>query len=153
MWCIEMLDKTKLAVAILAVAILSMATYFTLDLLTPREIRAYDATFTVIPNGGGIYLKIYNGLDKQICLVDADILDVEGEMVMIHQTVRSGGIEKMVPVDEICIAPGDEFKLERGGYHIMFSGVDVKDYDKLRVKLIFKDGEEVVVEAVKKLTI
>jgi len=148
-----MINKPRLIVAILVIGSLTISTYIAIDLLRPKGILVSDATFTLTPDGGGIYMRIQNGLDKTICLVGADILELEGESVTIHQTVREGGLEMMKPVDEICIEPGEEFRLERGGYHIMFKGGDVSELDTLKVKLIFRDGEEVVVEAKKKLTL
>ena len=145
------MSKTSLYILliILFISILAAAIYIYANLLKVEDIEVEDAKYILIPNGGGIYMKISNNLDYEICLVGADILDVEGEKVMIHQTISEGNVDRMVMVDKLCIPAKSSVKLERGGYHIMFMNADLRDYEKIKVKLFFDNGEEVVVEAYK----
>ena len=136
----------KLAVAMIVI-LLAVAGLYLYSSLTAGGIKVYDAKFSLIPNGGGIYMTIENGYDAEVCIEDVDILEVEGETLMIHQTVKEGNVEKMVMVEKLCIPPKETFKLERGGYHIMFMNADLKDYDEITVKIVFSNGYEVTVKA------
>ena len=110
-------------------------------------ISVTNARFNLIPEGGGIFLDIYNGYDREVCLVSADVLNINGERVMLHQTVSQDGVDKMVMVSKICIPPKSTVKLQRGGYHIMVMNADLKGLDEIDVKLIFDNGDEVTVKA------
>ncbi len=135
---------TAMIIVILAVAALYLYSSF-----TAGGIKAYDAKFSLIPNGGGIYMIIENGYDTEVCIESVDILEVEGEDVMIHQTIKEGNVEKMVMVERLCIPPKDTFKFERGGYHIMFMNADLRNYDEITVRIVFSNGAEVTVKATK----
>ncbi len=147
------MKNLKICLLIFGLILFGVSSYLLItNIFSSHGIEVSNARFNIIPNGGGVFLDIYNGLDREICLVSADILDVDGEKVMIHQTIMEGGVEKMVMVDKICIGPKTTVKLERGGYHIMVMNTDLKNFETIKVKLIFDDGEEVIVEAKKVLT-
>jgi len=148
-----MIERQRLTLVVALIAALAILLYIMLELGTGGGITVEDPYFTVTPDGGGVFMIIRNGLDKEVCLVGARLPDYPDAVVTLHETVSSGGVEMMRPVDRICASPGGEIRLERGGYHIMFKGARLADTDRLRVVLIFDDGSEVEVEAVKRLTV
>lgn len=136
------------ALAVAAIAILiTLAGLFIYSSFKADGIKVYNAEFSIIPNGGGIYMTIENRYDAELCIEHIDILEVDGEKVMIHKTVKEGDIERMVMVDQLCIPPNEVFRLERGGYHIMFMNADVSSYDEITVEIVFSNGVEVTVKA------
>ena len=106
----------------------------------------------------GVYGKISNTTDSKLC-IDTILLveDVEGVKVEIHKTVKEGNVYKMIPVESLCIEPGETVELRRGpgGMHIMImpgsagrevlKEVVVDGY--VDVKIVFDDGSEVNVRA------
>jgi hypothetical protein len=61
-------------------------------------------------------------------------------MAHLHQSRNENGVEKMLPVDGIDVAPGAPVKLEPGGYHLMLMGLKqpLKAGDQFPVTLTFE---------------
>lgn len=53
--------------------------------------------------------------------------------VGIHESVVTDGVNRMLPVEAIELAPGETVSLEPGGRHVMFMGLNGRQ---------FKEGEE-----------
>lgn len=137
----KMLSLLMVSILIVIASLYIYGAFFT------EKINIYNAEFTVIPNGGGLYMVIENGFNERVCIVDIDILEVNEEKYMFHQTIKIDNIVKMVMVDNICIDPKSTFRLERGGHHIMFMNADLKDFNEITVKIVFSNGVEVTVKA------
>jgi len=62
---------------------------------------------------------------------------------MLHQTKDVNGIEKMLPVKALKVAPHGTLKFQPGSYHIMCMKPQMKIGDKAPVTLKFADGKTV----------
>ena len=89
-----------------------------------------------LPMGG--YLRITNHGTHMLELVGAR--SASFGMVMLHESTHRGGMERMVHVDAVTIAPGATFTFAPGGYHLMLMhAIDtVKPGGSVRIDLQFK---------------
>jgi copper(I)-binding protein len=67
------------------------------------------------PAGG--YFTLHNDTDKAVTLTGASSSACGA--VMLHQSKRENGIEKMLPVKSIAVAPHGTLTFAPGGYHLM----------------------------------
>lgn len=123
----------------LALALIVVALY--LYVSPPISVSAVSYTYTGF--SAGVFFEARNlGLSK-VCIVDAYIEGVKA-MVELHETVKEGGVAKMVPVDKVCIPPLGTVEFKHGGLHVMIMG-GVDPGGKTLV-LVLDDGREVKVE-------
>ncbi len=116
---------------------------------------ADDATISVVnpfvpeppADLGAAYMVIENHGDVADRLVTA-ASDVAGT-VELHQTKMENGAMKMSRVEGMEIPAGGEFKLERGGYHVMLIDLkrDLNEGDEVSLTLTFEHAGEVKVVA------
>ncbi|EQD79643.1 hypothetical protein B1B_00104 [mine drainage metagenome] len=61
-------------------------------------------------------------------------------MVMLHESTDRGGMERMMHVDQVSIAPGQSVHFAPGGYHLMLmhAASTVKPGTRVRIDLQFK---------------
>jgi len=74
--------------------------------------------------------------------------DVAG-VVELHQTKAVDGRLGMVQVESVDIAPGGEFDMQIGGFHVMLIGLKrrLKQGDEVALTLVFARAGEVQVKA------
>ncbi|MGE0229749.1 MAG: copper chaperone PCu(A)C [Dehalococcoidia bacterium] len=96
---------------------------------------------------GAAYMVIENHGDSADRLVSA-VSDVAGT-VELHQTKMENGAMKMSRVEGMEIPAHGEFKLERGGYHVMLIDLtrELKQGDEVSLTLTFEQAGEVKVVA------
>ncbi|MCH0538843.1 copper chaperone PCu(A)C [Streptomyces sp. MUM 203J] len=90
--------------------------------------------------GGFLTLTNTGGADATLTSVSSDVSDD----VQMHETKN----QKMQQVQSFDVPANGELKLERGGSHLMFMALkrELKQGDKVRVELRFKDADAVTVE-------
>ena len=88
------------------------------------------------------YMTIENGSGNARTLLGAS--GTHFERVEIHQTVyeKDTGLARMIARDQIDIAPGERFRFEPGGYHLMLVNPKkaLKDGQTVPLTLVFDDG-------------
>lgn len=95
-----------------------------------------------------VYMRVRNLSPWGDCLVGVEVLEPAGLKAMLHRTIvdPERGVVRMVGVREVCMGPFGSLELEPAGYHVMvMSGA--LGVESVRIKLIFKSGREVVVDA------
>ena len=96
---------------------------------------------------GAAFMAIHNHSDSDDALID--VRSDAARLVQLHQHVATGdGIMAMVHVtDPVKIPAGEELLLDRGGYHIMFMGLNTAFLDGtlIPVTLVFEQAGEVVI--------
>ncbi len=145
-----MVNKKVVAVVVGVVAVIAIGAlaYTTLGSITIEE-----ALYAETPRALAIYMKVYNGKLREVCLVKAELAEPGMAMVEIHETImREGGVHEMRPVEKLCIPPRGVLEMKPGGYHIMIMGesetLKAITADKIvTVKLTFNDGTQIEVKA------
>ena len=135
--------QLALAVALIAPAIPALAGDAKIADLTITHPMAF-ATAPSAMTGGG-YMTITNDGDEPDRLVGvrADFPRVE-----LHTTDVTDGVARMRHVDAIEIPPGGTVKLEPGGFHVMFMGLDgdpLEAGEQIPATLLFETAGEVEV--------
>ena len=63
--------------------------------------------------------------------------------VEIHRTIEQDGVARMVEQEKLAIPPGQELKLEPGGYHLMMmQPAKIMEGDWAHITIRFGDGAE-----------
>ncbi len=122
-----------------AFALLVVALYLYIN--PPISVSAVSYTYTGF--SAGVFFKARNLGLSEVCIVDAYIEGVK-TVVELHETVKEGGVAKMVPVDKVCIPPLGTVEFRHGGLHVMIMG-GIDPAGKTLV-LVLDDGREVKVE-------
>ncbi len=93
------------------------------------------------PAGG--YFTLHNDTDKAVTLTGAS--SGACGAVMLHQSKRENGIEKMLPVKSIAVAPHGTLTFAPGGYHLMCMKPQATMVrgESVPVVLKFADGQTV----------
>ena len=91
-----------------------------------------------LPNAG--YAVLHNDSGKAIDLVSAD--SPAYGRVMLHRSVETGGVSRMLPVKKLVIPAHGQVTLAPGGYHLMLMHrvVPVKPGMQVKIRLHFADG-------------
>jgi copper(I)-binding protein len=89
-----------------------------------------------VPAGG--FMTVNNAADQPMVLTGAS--SQACGMVMLHKTVSSGGVERMVPVKEITVPARSTFRFAPGGYHLMCMQPHMHVGETVSVTLTFRDG-------------
>jgi copper(I)-binding protein len=89
-----------------------------------------------LPMGG--YFSLRNLGQQPLQLVGAT--SPSYQMVMLHESINRGGMERMVHVDQVSIAPGQSVHFAPGGYHLMLmhAASTVRPGTRVRIDLQFK---------------
>ena len=97
---------------------------------------------------GAVFLAIHNHNGTDDALID--VRSDAARLVQLHQHVMTGdGIMSMVHVTDPVAVPADgELLLDRGGFHIMFMGLNMPfdDGALIPVTLVFAQAGEVQIE-------
>ena len=84
------------------------------------KLEVTDAWVRAAPPGAMMlagYARLHNAGDEPVIVRGASS-DMFGD-VSLHESVESGGVERMRPLASISIAPGDDVLLAPGGKHLM----------------------------------
>lgn len=83
----------------------------------PLEVRA--AWIRWLPAGlpAAGYAVLYNRTNAPVVLVGAE--STEFARTMIHRSLSSGGLERMLPVARLAVPARGSIRLSPGGYHLM----------------------------------
>ena len=86
------------------------------------------------------YFDLHNGGDKAISLTGAG--SPACGMLMLHKSDNSGGMEHMMDVSSVEVAPGATLKFAPAGYHLMCMDPSpaLKPGARVSVTLEFADG-------------
>ena len=78
-----------------------------------------DGWFRALPAGlpAGGYFKLHNATDKPVLLKGA--VSPACGMLMLHRSMHTGGMERMMPVGDLEVAAGGTLVFAPGGYHLM----------------------------------
>ena len=100
---------------------------------------------TIPTRPGAGYLTLTNTGDAPVVLVGAE---AEGAAtVEMHTTAEENGVVKMLRLESLVIAPGEEVVFEPGGSHLMFMGLaePLAEGDTFPATLLFEDAAPVEV--------
>ncbi len=122
------------------------------------SFSSYAATEVVVENAWvrtappsarvlAAYMDITNHSGQPRYLISAS--SPQFKSVELHQTSMNDGMMHMTPVDAVTLEKGKTIHIEPGGYHFMLMGPKQRIHrgDKITLKLGFKNGEAVAVEA------
>lgn len=104
--------SVKLLSAAIVLAALSAPAY-------AADVTITDGWFRALPAGlpAGGYFTLTNNGNTEIALTGAKVAACG--MVMLHQSVESGGMGRMVHVDKVSVPAHGSVSFKPGGYHIM----------------------------------
>ena len=88
-----------------------------------------------LPMGG--YMSLHNGGTRTVALTGARSTGFDG--VMLHRSMRRGGLDTMQPVAAVSIPAGGTVRFAPGGYHLMLMGAaaTVQPGARVRIELQF----------------
>ena len=139
-----MFKKLTLAAAIAACSTQLWAHGFTVGELEIGHPYAFETPAIAMAGAG--YLTITNNGDTPDRLID---VRADFPRVSIHETVVTDGVGQMLPVESIEILPGETVTLQPGGYHVMFMGLEGRQFvdgESFTGTLVFEQAGEVEVE-------
>lgn len=113
------------------------------------EIEIFDPYARISPTGAGaVFFTLRNGTGQSRSLIAAETSVAEKTELHTHR--EEEGVMKMVPIDQVMVAPGAQAHLKRGGDHVMMFGVDgaVSDGSSFEITLIFDDGSRKALEVI-----
>lgn len=119
----------------------------------PEGIHIHDAYARV--NGGmgktgAVFFMIHNNTGKDIVITGAE--SDAAKVAELHTHIESAdGVMQMKKIEGgVAVPQGEMHEFARGGDHVMLMGLtrELKDGDKITVKLTFDDGETGSFEAV-----
>lgn len=68
-----------------------------------------------------VYLLLANQSNLTITLTSIET--PVAAMAHMHRTVSENGMAKMLPIDKLSLAPGEEIEFKPGGFHVMLMGL------------------------------
>jgi hypothetical protein len=106
------------------------------------DVEITGGWFRALPAGlpAGGYFTLTNNSDHEIALTGAKVPACG--MVMLHQSVESGGMGRMVHVEKVAVPAHGNITFKPGGYHIMCMKpkAAMKPGGHVTVTLEFKSG-------------
>jgi len=86
------------------------------------------------------YFTLHNGGSKSIALTGAT--SPSCGMLMLHKSENMGGMEHMMDVSRVDVAPGETVRFAPGSYHLMcmMPAPALKPGGRASVTLVFADG-------------
>lgn len=113
---------------------------FEVGALSVDHPMAFETAPMAMTGGGFMTITNKGAEADRLIAVRADFPKVE-----IHETVVTDGVNQMLPVKAIEIAPGATVTLQPGGYHVMFMGLQgrqLKEGDTVPATLVFERAGE-----------
>lgn len=91
---------------------------------TPEGVAVSDCWIRALPNRlpAAAYFRIQNSGSQEAVLVGAEAKGFG--RVMLHGHEEAGGMARMVHVDSVSIAPGEQFEFAPRGHHVMLEQAD-----------------------------
>lgn len=90
----------------------------------------------------GMFMQLHNTGSDELVIQGAS--SPACERVEIHRTVIEEGVSRMIPQEELRLAPGETLSLEPGSYHLMLIGPNQALRAGDEVKLLIQyDGNHV----------
>jgi copper(I)-binding protein len=112
--------------------------------LAPRVVVS-DAWIRWLPANlpAAGYMSLRNTGDRTVTLIGASSL--EYGVVMFHESRSQNGVEQMVPLPSVRIAPHSQVRFAPAGYHIMLMQPTkrINPGDRVTLALRFADGGSV----------
>jgi len=107
------------------------------------QVSVSHGWFRVLPANlpAGGYFDLTNGTDKTLTLTSAS--SPACGMLMLHKSENMSGMEHMIEVKSIDIAPGTTLKFAPGGYHLMCMHAKMERGSNVPVTLDFADGNHI----------
>lgn len=87
----------------------------------------------------GAYMKVMAHADGKLVGAKSNL----AERTEVHEMKMDGDIMRMRRVDAIKLEEGDMIKLEPGGYHVMFMGLNapIEKDSEVHFSLVFEDAD------------
>ena len=125
-----------LSVAVVAAALAAPA--------SAAEVTVSGGWFRALPAGlpAGGYFTLHNDTDAAVTLISAS--SSACGMVMLHESVSTGGMEQMKMVDKVPVPAHGTFEFKHGGYNLMCMKptAAMKPGAKVPVVLEFAGGDK-----------
>ncbi len=106
-------------------------------------LKLQEGWFRALPSNlpAGGYFRLHNGGAKAVTLISASSKGCG--TLMLHQSLKKGGMSHMEHVHHIEIPAGQELKFEPGSYHLMCMKPTeaMKPGGQIDVTLRFADGQ------------
>jgi copper(I)-binding protein len=116
------------------------------------KVEITDAWFRALPANlpAGGYFKLHNSGTVEAVLTGAD--SPACGMLMLHQSMDMGGMEKMEMVASVSVPANGTIEFKPGGYHLMCTAPkpSLKAGARVPVTLEFKDGTKTVADFIVK---
>jgi copper(I)-binding protein len=115
----------------------------------PREIHVSNAwvRLAAVPRGpAAAYFTLHGGpADATLISVSSDV-SIRAEM---HESMQSGSMASMKPIDQIALPAGAEITFAPGGKHVMLFDVNpgIKPGTPVPLLFTFADGQRVTYKA------
>ena len=107
------------------------------------ELEITDARLSLLPGDlpGAGYFTITNTSDEPVVLVGAE--SDAFHMTEMHMSMNEDGVASMHAVENVEVAPGEDFAFAPQGYHLMFMHrtAPLATGDEVEVLLHFKDQQ------------
>ena len=127
---------------------------FVLALVAPLALAASSVDVIkpyarAVPPGqenSAMFMMLKNKSARPVSLISAQ--SSAADVVELHTHTMANGVMQMRQVSEINIPANDHVSLQPGSFHIMLIGLkkQLKEGDKVSVKLHFSSGEMAIVE-------
>ena len=131
----------------------SVAALFALPALACDGFEAHDAyarASTAMATSGAAFMVLHNHGDTD-CHITGARSEIAARTELHTHSEDDQGVMRMLHVEEgFALPAGGELRLERGGHHVMFMGLNraLNQGDDLEVTLIFADGAEKTVDVI-----
>ena len=95
----------------------------------------------------GLFMGLHNAGAEELVILGAS--SPASERVEIHRTVVEDGMARMLPLEELRLAPGERLDLEPGGYHLMLINPHqaLRAGDEVRVLIQYDDNHVQAIQA------
>jgi periplasmic copper chaperone A len=90
------------------------------------------------------YMTVRNRADGELLLTAAE--STSASSIEFHTHVHDGDMLRMRRVDTVAVPPGETFRFEPGGYHLMVFGFNAPSGRTVAIEIQFKDHESRTVD-------
>ena len=105
---------------------------------------AFARASGTMAQSGAVFMTLINEGDADCRLVAARS-DISDRLELHTHEEDDAGVMRMVEIEDIVIPAGGEHRLERGGDHVMFMGLNraIEHGETIYVTLVFEDESEI----------